>query len=86
MRPVDNSSGRQVTSRAGLDAASSSYEYVLTESGHPLPPIVIVMLDWGSRYASWNDAPHQAATDTACGEPPTWRSAAKPATRWSKTT
>lgn len=44
------------------------HEYVLTESGHALLPIIIAMQDWGGRYASWGHAPNHA-THITCGKP-----------------
>ena len=44
------------------------HEYVLTEAGHALLPIVIGLLEWGGRYAPSEYGPNQV-THPACGEP-----------------
>lgn len=44
------------------------YEYVLTEAGHALLPVVIGLLEWGSRYAPSGYGPSRL-THVACGEP-----------------
>jgi DNA-binding HxlR family transcriptional regulator len=42
------------------------YEYVLTESGHALLPIVIGFLEWGGRYAQSDYGP-SSVTHADCG-------------------
>ena len=42
------------------------YEYVLTESGHALLPLLIGLLDWGGRYAPGEYGP-SPATHAGCG-------------------
>ena len=43
------------------------YEYVLTEAGHAVLPIVIALLEWGGRYAASEYGPNRA-THAGCGE------------------
>jgi DNA-binding HxlR family transcriptional regulator len=44
------------------------HEYVLTEAGHALLPIVMALLEWGGRYASAQYGPGRL-THADCGEP-----------------
>lgn len=43
------------------------YEYVLTEAGHAVLPIVIALLEWGGRYAPSEYGPNRV-THAGCGE------------------
>jgi hypothetical protein len=55
------------------------FEYVLTEKGRDLQPLLLALLAWGDRYTAENGAPlevvhedhafHMVPTCSVCGEP-----------------
>jgi DNA-binding HxlR family transcriptional regulator len=58
------------------------YEYVLTESGRALKPVLLSLMEWGERYATEGEAPtawqhdcgavfHPTVVCAHCGRPPT---------------
>ncbi|MFT4125375.1 MAG: helix-turn-helix domain-containing protein [Gordonia sp. (in: high G+C Gram-positive bacteria)] len=44
------------------------HEYILTEAGHALLPVVIALLDWGGKYAP-GEYPAVSARHAGCGAP-----------------
>lgn len=57
------------------------HEYLLTESGHALKPVLMALMEWGERYATEGEAPtawqhdcgavfHPEVVCASCGTPP----------------
>lgn len=43
------------------------YEYVLTDRGYELRPLILHMMDWGSRHVYGSDLPSASAVHKPCG-------------------
>ncbi|MCE7004129.1 helix-turn-helix transcriptional regulator [Kibdelosporangium philippinense] len=48
------------------------YEYVLTERGRDLRPVLITMLNWGDHHAPDPDGPPRVVEHATCGNPTTY--------------
>jgi len=45
------------------------HEYVLTDAGHALVPLLLGMLDWGERYVPYGNRRHTEAVHADCDSP-----------------
>ena len=57
---------RGVLERRQYEERPPRYEYVLTEKGRDLLPVVLTMMRWGDRWES-QDTPPVTLTHTTCG-------------------
>lgn len=68
-----------IVDRSRYSEHPERFEYVLTEKGRDLQPILLALLAWGDRYTAENGAPleivhedhafHMVPTCSVCGEP-----------------
>jgi DNA-binding HxlR family transcriptional regulator len=65
---LDDLERNGVVERRQYQSTPARYEYVLTEKGRELYPVIATMLAWGDKWLSTPDGPPALTVHTDCGQ------------------
>jgi DNA-binding HxlR family transcriptional regulator len=65
---LDELERNSVVKRRQYQSAPARYEYVLTEKGRDLYPVIAALLTWGDKWLSTADGPPVFTVHTDCGQ------------------
>jgi DNA-binding HxlR family transcriptional regulator len=64
---LDDLERHRIVDRRQYQSASARHEYVLTERGRDLYPVIATLLAWGDKWLSGRDGPPAQIVHTDCG-------------------